>query len=63
MIFKKIKEPLHTDDFWYDLFHGGYIKPENLLQNKDDVAKIKDAMQLLLQFKEELEEKEIIGES
>ena len=31
MKFKKDAE-ITTSDFWYDLFDGGYIKPENLLQ-------------------------------
>lgn len=59
MEFKKVNQ-IHTDDFWYDLFYGGYIKPEKLLKSKDDVAKIKNAMKVLLEFKEEAEEQEII---
>lgn len=59
MEFKKV-ETIYSDDFWYDLFYGGYIKPEKLLKNKDDVAKIKNAMQVLLDFKKDAEEQQII---
>jgi len=60
MEFKKIKEPIQSDDFWYDLFDGGYIKPEKLLKNKEDVAKVKEAMKVLQQFQREAEEQEVV---
>jgi len=49
-----------TDDFWYDLFDGGYIKPEELLVDKNDIEKVKSAISVLEDFKEQLEENGII---
>jgi hypothetical protein len=60
MEFKKIKEPIQSDDFWYDLTSGGYIKPEKLLKNKEDVAKVKEAIKIIQQFQQEAEENEVI---
>jgi len=49
----KIKENLEitTDDFWYDLFMGGYIRPEEICEDKEDIEKIKEAMIILKKFK------------
>lgn len=49
-----------TDDFWYDLTDGGYIRPEELLKNEEDINKIKDALKIIMDWKSEMEEKEII---
>lgn len=51
---------LSTDDFWYDLTDGGYIKPEEILQEPKDVAKIKAAIETIKQWKFEMEENGII---
>ena len=32
--FKDAKEPIFTEDPYYDLFLGGYIKPGELLSDK-----------------------------
>ena len=49
-----------TDDFWYDLTDGGYIKPENILEDPADVEKIKNAISLINRWKFEMEENGII---
>jgi hypothetical protein len=61
MEFKKNIE-IFTDDFWYDVFEGGYIKPEKLLKNESDVVQINKAIKILNTFKTELEKQNIIQE-
>lgn len=59
----KIKENakcIETDDFWYDLFDGGYIKPEKLLE-KDDAIEVLKAIKILLKFQETLEDNNLLG--
>jgi hypothetical protein len=51
---------ISTDDFWYDLTDGGYIKPEGILEDPSDVEKIKNAINVLARWKFEMEEKGII---
>lgn len=50
-----------TDDFWYDLFEGGYIIPENYL-TEEDAKKVNKAKEVLHDFKGLLETEELIGE-
>ena len=54
----KLKEGLDvsTEDFWYDLTDGGYIKPEEMCANSDDAYAINQAIGLLQRFKEACEE-------
>lgn len=49
----KIKEnvTIFTSDFWYDLFQGGYIKPEEILENESDIEDVKNAIKVILDFK------------
>ena len=50
-----------TDDFWYDLFEGGYIKPDEILERSPDITKVENAIELIKRFKDTLEEKELIN--
>ena len=54
----KIKENLDitTDDFYYDLFMGGYLKPENLCENKEDAERVRAAMEVLKDFEQSCED-------
>lgn len=54
----KLKENLDisTDDFFYDLFDGGYLNPERLLEDENDIKKIKDAIETISEFRDLLEE-------
>lgn len=54
----KLKEDaaVTTGDFWYDLFDGGYIKPEELLENSSDITKVNNAIKVLKEFRDTLEE-------
>ena len=51
----KFKKPTEDDvvfsgDPEYDLFHGGYIKPEDMLDDDDQVAAIYAAVYLVNKF-------------
>ena len=61
MEFKENAEIIDTSDFWYDLFDGGYIEPEKLLINEEDIEKINNAIKILKRFNIELENKGLIN--
>lgn len=54
------KAKIVTDDFFYDLFDGGYIKPEKLLKNQEDIDKVKNAIEIIKDFKDSAEDKDIL---
>ena len=54
------KAEIVTDDFFYDLFDGGYIKPEKLLKNQEDIDKVKKAIEVISNFKNSAEDNEIL---
>lgn len=41
---------MYTDDPLYDLFEGGYIHPEDMLTNPEQVERVKDAVEVVRQF-------------
>lgn len=59
MKFKKDAK-IVTDDFYYDLTDGGYIKPEKLLENEDDVNRVLDAIKVIEDFKNSAEESGVL---
>lgn len=59
MKFKKEIEQIYTSDFWYDLTDGGYIKPELLLED-EDAKKVQEAIDLLMEFKDQCENMDIV---
>lgn len=61
MKFKKNAE-IVTDDFYYDLFIGGYIKPEKLLKDQIDIDRVKIAIETIKDFKDSAESENIIEE-
>jgi hypothetical protein len=55
----KIKENLQevqTSDFWYDLSKGGYLDPEKLCENEEDAKKVREAIKVVEEYEESLEE-------
>jgi hypothetical protein len=54
----KIKKGLKisTDDFWYDLTDGGYLKPEEICAIKFDAMRVKEALAVLEDFKSSCED-------
>lgn len=54
--FKKDAEPIETtDDFFYMLFYGGYIKPEEYLEDVEQIKKLNEAISLLYDFRDDFE--------
>ena len=54
----KIKKGLEisTGEFWYDLTDGGYIKPEEICENKEDAQKVNEAIKIIRDFEKSCEE-------
>ena len=40
------------DDFWYDLISGGYLNPEDILENKEDIDRVKNAIEIIQEFEQ-----------
>ncbi len=57
--FKAKAKYVCTDDLWYDLFDGGYLKPETLLEDHD-AAKVNAAIKVIQDFRKEMDAKKII---
>lgn len=58
--FKKLDEPVFLhEDFFYSL-NEGYLKPEKILDDPEQIIKIKDAVALLSDFESEAINKGII---
>lgn len=51
--FKDQEEPIPVGDFWYDLTDGGWIKPEILLTNPDQIKAVKEAIALLKAYEDQ----------
>jgi hypothetical protein len=47
----------YTEDPHYDLFDGGYIKPEDWLVDPEEIADVYDAIALINSFLRQAEEK------
>lgn len=62
MIFKNLDEEnvIWTNDLYYDLFEGGYINPEDLLENKEEADKVKQAILTINEFLDGAIDKELI---
>lgn len=62
LVFKKDVEPIcMTEDFWYMLTSGGYLKPDKYLE-PESAKKVKDAIAVLLEFDRGMEENELYEE-
>ena len=60
--FKTDAEPQGAGDFWYDLYHGGYIKPYEVLADKKQIAKLKAAIAIVGSFEDALDNAGLIFE-
>lgn len=60
MKFKADAEQTATSDFWYDLFEGGYLKPEKFIEDPEEVERLENARQLLMEYKRELMDSELV---
>lgn len=55
-------EVVMSDDFYYDLFNGGYIKPEVLLDDEAQIAAVKAAVDLIEEFLAQAVDAEVLEE-
>lgn len=61
--FKKAAEKQGSSDgFWYDITSGGYIMPEEVLEDKDQIAQVTQAVDLLLSFEAALQKADLLEE-
>ena len=51
--FKEDCEEVFSDDPWYDLTDGGYIKPEDMLSNPEQLDKLNQAIRIVQDFFEQ----------
>lgn len=49
-----------SSDLYYDLFIGGYIKPEKFVEDESQLEEIKEAISLVKSFIDEAKEKGVI---
>lgn len=58
----KIKDgaSVTTGDFWYDFFEGGYIKPDELLEDQAEIDKVTAARETIEAFRASLEKADAI---
>lgn len=55
-------KPFSTEDFLYDLFYGGYIKPREILE-EESAKEVCDAVSIVLDFIQLTEESGIFEEA
>lgn len=58
--FRENIEPIATQDFWHDLVYGGYIDLEKILSDKEQIQQIKDAVALIMNFKEAIQDEGLL---
>lgn len=51
-----------SDGFWYDITMGGYIKPEEVLEDKEQLQQLFDTLDLVENFERALESKGLLEE-
>lgn len=56
----KEREPMPTDDFYRDLFVGGYFKPDDFLEDEWDIFVIKKSIERIEEYKRTLEQNNLI---
>lgn len=55
-------ESVPTDDFLYDLFYGGYFRPDKFLKNEDDIKRVKNAIKVIKDYQNTLEDNDLLEE-
>lgn len=48
---------IYSEDPYYDLFDGGYIKPEDILIDPEEIADVYDAIALISSFIEQAKQR------
>lgn len=60
MKFKKIEKPIYTSDPYYDIFDGGYIDPNELLDDQEQINEVQRAIKVIKSFLNTAESKGIL---
>ena len=47
---EQITATIDNEGFWYALTSGGYLKPEDILEDAKEIAKVKEAIALIREF-------------
>ena len=47
---EQIASIIDNEGFWYALSDGGYLNPEDILDNEEDIKKIKEALRTIREF-------------
>ena len=45
-----------SSDFWYDLTDGGYLNPEEILEDPKDVKRVLNAIKVIREFERSCDE-------
>jgi len=45
-----------TMEFWYDLTDGGYLNPDEILENPEDAKRARDSIAVIKDFENSCEE-------
>ncbi len=53
----EVDSTIYSEDPYYDLFAGGYIKPENMLVDPEQIAEVYSAINIIEQFLSQAEER------
>ncbi len=66
MIRFKLKDDIEpqgsSDGFWYDITEGGYIKPEKILADKEELKEVLRAIKFLYSFEQVLIDNDLLNE-
>jgi hypothetical protein len=54
------RKPMPTEDFYHDLFVGGYFHPDMFLEDIKDIYEVKNALYIIEKYKEALDKNNLI---
>lgn len=49
---QNIVSKIDNEGFWYSLTIGGYLYPEDVLENQEDIDKVNKAIEILTEFED-----------
>ena len=48
---EQIASTIDNEGFWYALSDGGYLKPEDILEDEKEINKVQEAIDIIREFK------------
>lgn len=58
--FKTLDTPIYSNDPWYDLTEGGYIKPNEILTDPEQIEDLNKAINMVKEFISQAESSETL---